>query len=278
MTVLVYTGQSLYFKICIEISMLSGFLQQRTDLSKDRYFSSHAATQESGISCNATMCSPFRHWQPEGLEDRRGQLHLHTSFSRKLSEITGGWKGEVNWSCPECAAEVIKHRNGKVKHSWLAKHTSSWAKPSTWSSLLDMKDSWKLLPDCFPASLSWKMAKARLCPSDTKSRHIFSLWQFLQQQGPPLGREHRSLLQLGSMLNTFVCHELPAYHSLETLGVSSKTRRQTFESITSALAQSLPRSETLSGAEWEAGWGSTGLVTSARPRLPSLPSTLGSSG
>lgn len=90
--------------------MLSGFLQWRTDLSKDRYFSSHRAMQELGISCSATMCFPFQHQQPEGLEYRRGQLHLHTSFSGKLSEITGGWKDETNWSCPECAAKVIKHR------------------------------------------------------------------------------------------------------------------------------------------------------------------------
>lgn len=90
--------------------MLSGFLQWRTDLSKDRYFSSHGTAQELGISCSATMCSSFQHWQPEGLEYRRGQLLLHTSFSRKLSEITGGWKDEINWSCPECAAKVIKHR------------------------------------------------------------------------------------------------------------------------------------------------------------------------
>lgn len=90
--------------------MLSGFVQRRTRLCKDSYFFSHGNTQELGINCSTTMCSPFQHWQPEGLEHRRVQLHLHTSFSRKPSEITGGWKDEINWSCPECAVKVIKHR------------------------------------------------------------------------------------------------------------------------------------------------------------------------
>lgn len=120
MSVLVYTGDSLQFKNCIEMSVLPG-----TDLCKDMYFSSHRPTQESGTSCSATMCSPFQHRQPEGLENRRGQLHLHTSFSRKLSEITG-WKDEINWSCPECAVKVIKHRK---EVGWQNTWTPEWNSP-----------------------------------------------------------------------------------------------------------------------------------------------------
>lgn len=82
--------------------------------------------------------------------------------------------------------------------------------------------------------------------------------------------EHPSLLQAAGVPNTGACHRQTACHGLETPGDATKGERQTSESVSGCPDQKV--SEELSRKSGEEG--STGLATSAQPRLPRLPSSV----